>query len=633
MWKTGASAQVHNRILDRSNRKERLVAWSTPDLIDTPYEEYKKLSLTERLRISSASLAEIGLGSPRNATIFYLVKCTAYVLIGLAVSTLFAGVGNPLNVSNWWAEPIVYQKFLMFAILWELCGLGASSGPAGFHYVPKFGANKYWSKVGVIKRPPFAGRLPGQGGDTRSLLDVVLYYTLIASLIVAIVFPPTNHNYVADYIPGAEGGMLPNWCFLVPILLILAIGYRCQHLFLGMRNDQYFLALLFAVVLNPHDYIIGVKMIIILVWMGAGVSKFGRHFEYVVPVMMANAPYMLSKRISRLFFRKHPHDLQPSKLSLAMAHGLGTVVELICPLVLLLSGNAVAAGIAAFVIIGMHVVIVLSMPIAVPLEWNIHYILLTVFIFFGFPAWEGFGIGDISSVGAGAFIFFCVLVGPVVGNLKPEWISFLISMRQYAGNWACTVWAFSPEGIEKMYKDYPGAIPPPEEIIKAGFGEEAKFKLMDKVLSWRAMHSQGRGLLSVLKRELGSNIDGYHLREGEYMSAWLLGWNFGEGHFHGPTMWPSVPKHLQFEPGECVVAFVESQPIHKKAQRYMVYDMALGVLETGSWKVKDCIAEQPWLPNGPIPVNPDAEFEGRKFLHERIALYTRDAQEPVVPQS
>lgn len=400
-------------------------------------------------------------GSAPQSRLFYLFKCTAYVVIGLTVSTLFAGVGNPLNVSNWWAEPIVYQKFLLFAILWELCGLGASSGPAGFHYVPRFGANKYWSKVGVIKRPPFGGRLPGQGGDTRSIVDVAVYYALALSLVVGIVIPPTNHDYVAEYIPGADGGMLPMWSILVPLVLILFLGYRCQHLFLGMRNDQYFLALLFALVLNPHDYIIGVKMIIVLVWMGAGVSKFGRHFEYVVPVMMANAPYMLSKRVSRLFFRKHPHDLQPSWLSLAMAHVLGTVVELICPLVLLLSGNFYAAAIAAFVIIGMHIVIILSMPIAVPLEWNIHYILLTVFIFFGFPVWEGYGLGSISSVWAGVFIFFCVLIGPVLGNLKPEWISFLISMRQYAGNWACTVWAFSPEGIEKMYTDYPGAIPRP----------------------------------------------------------------------------------------------------------------------------------------------------------------------------
>jgi hypothetical protein len=30
-------------------------------------------------------------------------------------------------------------------------------------------------------------------------------------------------------------------------------------------------------------------------------------------------------------------------------------------------------------------------------------------------------------------------------------------------------------------------------------------------------------------------------------------------------------------------------------------DAALGVIERGTWKVADAVAEQPWLPNGPIP--------------------------------
>ncbi len=30
-------------------------------------------------------------------------------------------------------------------------------------------------------------------------------------------------------------------------------------------------------------------------------------------------------------------------------------------------------------------------------------------------------------------------------------------------------------------------------------------------------------------------------------------------------------------------------------------DAALGVIERGTWKVTDAVAEQPWLPNGPIP--------------------------------
>ena len=34
-----------------------------------------------------------------------------------------------------------------------------------------------------------------------------------------------------------------------------------------------------------------------------------------------------------------------------------------------------------------------------------------------------------------------------------------------------------------------------------------------------------------------------------------------------------------------------------------VIDAALGVIERGTWTVADAVDAQPWLPNGPIPLN------------------------------
>ena len=48
---------------------------------------------------------------------------------------------------------------------------------------------------------------------------------------------------------------------------------------------------------------------------------------------------------------------------------------------------------------------------------------------------------------------------------------------------------------------------------------------------------------------------------------------------------------------------MESQPIHRGTQHYQVIDAALGVIERGTWKVVDAVQEQPWLPNGPIPLD------------------------------
>lgn len=46
---------------------------------------------------------------------------------------------------------------------------------------------------------------------------------------------------------------------------------------------------------------------------------------------------------------------------------------------------------------------------------------------------------------AAALLFY-----PVLGNLRPDKVSFLPSMRQYSGNWASALWAFTPGAEAKL---------------------------------------------------------------------------------------------------------------------------------------------------------------------------------------
>ncbi len=46
----------------------------------------------------------------------------------------------------------------------------------------------------------------------------------------------------------------------------------------------------------------------------------------------------------------------------------------------------------------------------------------------------------------------CLLFFPILGNLRPDLVSFLPSMRQYAGNWASAMWAFAPGCEDKLDK-------------------------------------------------------------------------------------------------------------------------------------------------------------------------------------
>jgi hypothetical protein len=103
-------------------------------------------------------------------------------------------------------------------------------------------------------------------------------------------------------------------------------------------------------------------------------------------------------------------------------------------------------------------------------------------------------------------------------------------------------------------------------------------------------------------RHLGEDIDRYRLREAEAVLNSLVGFNFGDGHLHDKRLIAAIQQRCQFQPGELVVAWVESKPIHRSYQRYEPIDAALGVLERGRWQVRNTVATHPRLPDGPIPL-------------------------------
>ena len=101
------------------------------------------------------------------------------------------------------------------------------------------------------------------------------------------------------------------------------------------------------------------------------------------------------------------------------------------------------------------------------------------------------------------------------------------------------------------------------------------------------------------------------MREGELVCNTILGWNFGDGHLHDRKLIEAVQRRLRLAPGDLVVVYAEGQPLHRKTQDYQVIDAALGVVERGTWLSTDCVAEQPWLPNGPVPLNVTWTAQGR----------------------
>jgi hypothetical protein len=579
------------------------MGFKTGDFPPVDQDTFLERPLQERLKALALHWVEYGFGSPKMIPATYVVKVLfLYVLAGTALVTWTSDAGPFWDVAHWWDQPAVYQKLVLWTVFLEALGVAGSWGPIAGKFKPMTGGILFWARPGTIRLRPWK-RVPFTDGDRRTVADVVLYLAFLASLLTAVAVP--------------TDGLVHPALLIAPIVLYVVCGLRDKTLFLAARGEQYLPLLVFFAVLPFTDMIVAAKLLICVVWIGAGVSKFGLHFTNVVSPMVSNSPCVPSRRIKRLHYRDFPRDIRPSKVAAFMAHAGGTTVEIITPLVLLFSTNRwlTVAGVVLMVV--FHFFIVSTFPLAVPLEWNILFAYLSVFLFLGFPAQDGYGVGDMSSpwltLGiAAALVFF-----PVLGNLRPDLVSFLPSMRQYAGNWASALWVFAP-GAEQKLNSLPHrpTTNQVDQLQAMGYPPAVAEITMQQTIAWRSMHSQGRGLFSVLLKNL-PDLDRRTVREAEFACNSLIGFNFGDGHLHNIDLVNAVQSRVGFAPGEWIVVWVESQAIHSRVQHYQVIDAALGVIERGTWKVADAVKEQPWLPNGPIPLD---------------VTWTREQSSPVVGQ-
>lgn len=554
----------------------------------------------ERLRDMSTHWVDYGFGTPKMVHTVYIMKLLfLYLAAGTAVATLTSGL-SWFDIGSWWNQPIVYQKLIIWTMMLEILGLAGSWGPLAGHFKPMTGGVLYWIRPGTIRLPPWPGKVPLTSGDTRTVFDVFIYVAVVANLLVAAVLPGVHTAGIDSAIADNAGLVRPTVLYSFLVLMVI-LGLRDKVPFIAARSEQYLPAIFFFTFLPFVDMILALKLLIVMVWIGAGVSKFGRHFSLVVPPMLSNTPWIPSKKIKRAHYRNFPEDLRPSHLGGGVAHVAGTMVEIVTPLILLFSTNKTLTMLAVILMVGFHLFIASTFPLAVPLEWNLLFAYASVFLFLGFPAWDGYGLGAMSSPWITAGIIAALAFFPILGNLRPDLVSFLPSMRQYAGNWASATWAFAPGAEAKIDQYIKRPSPDTRNQLMTMYPEDVSDVVLHQLLGWRSMHSQGRALFSLMIRHLGDDINTYSLREAEFMCNSIVAFNFGDGHLHDAKLIAAIQRRCNFAPGEFLVTWIESQPIHKGTQEYQVIDAALGVIERGTFKVADAVAEQPWLPNGPIP--------------------------------
>lgn len=576
-----------------------------PNLPVVEIAEWSKRPRAQRVVPMMQHIAANGFGTPLIMHVMYGIKILLYVLGAWVLAWTTTGIGGFTDVASWWTEPIVFQKAVLYTMLFEVLGLGCCFGPLAGRYFPPIGSALYWLRPGTIRLPPWPGRIPLTNGADRTTFDALLYAVLLILLATAVVSDGSGPIPALD----TTIGVLPRWQPIAILSVLAVLGLRDKIIFLAARGEVY-APLTLVFLFSGADIVVGAKVVFMVIWLGAATSKLNKHFPFVISTMLANNPFIPSGFLKRSLFKKYPDDLRPSALSGFIAH-FSTAVEGLVPLVLLFSHGGWPTAIAAFVMIVFHLNILLAFPMGVPLEWN-------VFMMFGvlwlFVAHAGVGLSDVHQPVLVAALFAVVAGTVVIGNLFPRKVSFLPGMRYYAGNWDTTVWCVKPSADEKI-RIGSRALGPMQhlQLERLYKSKEATLVPIHLAYAFRGMNTHGRALFTLAHRALaGYDENDYNLCEGEVLCAMVLGWNFGDGHLHNECLIEALQQRCAFQPGEVRVVILDSQPIQTQRQQYRLVDAATGEFERGYVEVADMAGAQPW--DDDIPIHVTSQAPGMKGL-------------------
>ena len=148
--------------------------------------------------------------------------------------------------------------------------------------------------------------VPFTAGDRRTVVDVVLYLALLISVAVPLLSPGVHSDSLSAACRTTLRAGRPGAARSRRSCCSSLMGLRDKTIFLAARGEQYLPALVFFAVLPFVDMIVALKLLIVVVWVGAGVSKFGKHFTNVVPPMVSNSPSMPFKAVKRAHYRDFP---------------------------------------------------------------------------------------------------------------------------------------------------------------------------------------------------------------------------------------------------------------------------------------------------------------------------------------
>lgn len=521
------------------------------------------------VRAGCADYVLNGIGLPAAAYIFHAVKLALFALGWMYFVSRTPGL-ELWGVGQWWAEPIAFQKAFLWGCLVEVLGFGCMSGPLGFRIWPPFTAFLHFLRPGTIKLPPFP-TLPWLGGHTRTWLDVSLYAAFLAALL---------HALLAVEIGTAQ---------VLPIVLLLPLCGLCDKTILLAARFEHHFAMIVCFLLATN-WLPGAKAVQLAIWFWAGVSKLTAAFSYVVPIMTVNNPLLRSPELRRRMFVDYPRDLTPSPLGKLMAHA-GTFLEFAAPLTLVfVTGPGPLQILGLLFVLLLHGFILSNMPAGAVFEWNLLSLYAAAFLFLGHPEVT---VLQLDSLPLALYLFAALVLLPLIGNLVPSRVSFLLAMRYYAGNWAWNAWIFRGDSIRKL--DTLRRVAPLLREQLQRFAPADAASMDSRGLAFRSLHLQGRALGLLFPRAIdGRPFEDYTYYDGEVVAASVLGWNFGEGHLCDESLLRAVQSQCGFADGELRLIMVESQPLLGASLHWRIADAERGRLDEGHVPLATLARRGPW---------------------------------------
>ena len=242
----------------------------------------------------------------------YIVKLVFFFALGgVTVATATSGLPAFWHVAQWWNQPIVYQKVdpVDGAAGGDrgrrLVGPAGRQGQADDRRHPVLGPAGHHPaaavEVGAVhrRRPAHLVRrraLPRAAGQRWS------------SPLLA---PGVHSDSLSTALPDNTSGLVEPALLIAPIVLLVLIGLRDKTIFLAARGEQYLPALVIFAALPFVDMIVALKLLIVVVWVGAGLLEVRQALHQRDPADGQQQPVMPFKWLKRAHYRDFPRRPAP----------------------------------------------------------------------------------------------------------------------------------------------------------------------------------------------------------------------------------------------------------------------------------------------------------------------------------